>query len=580
MRTSRRINRRPWWLLIGVLSILFVSLAVVLARTIYASIASSNGSSSIRPAHSIPNTDVNPYGANFFLSREVEPWKIDKTLQMASEAGIGWVKQHFPWEAVEPLRKGEFVSPATKTDSWAQYDLIVETCEKYGLRIIARLDRPPDWTRQDNTYQERPPDNLEDYGDYVFAFVKRYAGRIDYIQVWNEPNIFPEWGNRPVDPAGYVDLLRVAYRRAKEANPNVYVLSAPLAITLGQAHPDPGQWISMSDLQFLEGMYEAGAAPYFDIYSANAFGMDRSPYDPPDPNTLNFQRVLLQRRIMERYGDADKAIWFNEYGWNAAPETFAPEHLVWRRVGEKEQAEYTLQGIALAHQEWPWAGVFNIWYFRQVGNIPPDRADYYFRMVDVDFTPRPLYFAVQDVASEPTTPGPGRYEETNPNVQRYGRWYNVIDESSSAKAYIRSEREGDSIAFDFRGAGADLIAHRGPSSGQLLISLDGRSVPGLPTDAQGFGIVDLYNPIDQYQARVPLVRVNGGGEHTLRIRVAGTRNAASTGQLCDLDAFEVLPQEQTPFPVLPILGLILALGSDGWLLWRLWRRVQWTVRAP
>ncbi|MBN1399426.1 MAG: hypothetical protein JXA74_01235, partial [Anaerolineae bacterium] len=400
MRTSRRYNRRPWWLLIGVLGILFVLLAVLLARTIYASVAAANGSANVRPRPSMPNTDVNPYGANFFLSREVEPWKIDKTLQMASEAGIGWVKQHFPWESVEPLRKGEYVSPATKTDSWAQYDLIVETCEKYGLRIIARLDRPPDWSRQDNTYQERPPDNLEDYGDYVFAFVERYVGRIDYVQVWNEPNIFPEWGNRPVDPAGYVELLRVAYRRAKEANPNVYVLSAPLAITLGQAHPEPGQWISMSDLQFLEGMYQAGAAPYFDIYSANAFGMDRSPYDPPDPNELNFQRVLLQRRIMERYGDADKAVWFNEYGWNAAPESFPPEHLIWRRVSEKEQAEYTLQGIELARQEWPWAGVLNIWYFRQVGNIPPDRADYYFRMVDVDFTPRPLYFAVQDVARE------------------------------------------------------------------------------------------------------------------------------------------------------------------------------------
>ncbi|MBN1399423.1 MAG: hypothetical protein JXA74_01220, partial [Anaerolineae bacterium] len=151
---------------------------------------------------------------------------------------------------------------------------------------------------------------------------------------------------------------------------------------------------------------------------------------------------------------------------------------------------------------------------------------------------------------------------------------------SSADAHIRSEREGDSIAFDFRGAGVDLIAHRGPSSGQLLISLDGHSVPGLPTNAQGFGIVDLYSPIDQYQARVPLVRTNGTGEHTLRITVAGTRNAASIGQMCDLDAFEVIPQEQMPFPIVPVVGLTFALGVDGWLLWRLWRRVRWTVRPP
>ena len=63
--------------------------------------------------------------------------------------------------------------------------------------------------------QLRPPDRLDDYGDFVHAFVKRYRGRIQHIQIWNEPNIWPEWGNQEVDPAGYVELLSVAYRRAK-----------------------------------------------------------------------------------------------------------------------------------------------------------------------------------------------------------------------------------------------------------------------------------------------------------------------------------------------------------------------------
>ena len=34
----------------------------------------------------IPHTDVNPIGANFFLAREVELWKQEKTLEMAREA--------------------------------------------------------------------------------------------------------------------------------------------------------------------------------------------------------------------------------------------------------------------------------------------------------------------------------------------------------------------------------------------------------------------------------------------------------------------------------------------------------------
>ncbi|MFH1085183.1 MAG: hypothetical protein V1772_05430 [Chloroflexota bacterium] len=579
MAWMRRLGRRLQWPGLVLLVVASLVLAILAADALRDWFGARRSLATARPARTIPNTDVNPYGANFFLAREVEPWKVDKTLQMAAAAGIGWAKLHFTWESVEPLSKGEYLEPGTKVDAWAKYDRIVEACEKHGLRIIARLDRPPDWTRLDRTYKERPPDNLDDYGDYVYAFVRRYAGRIDHIQVWNEPNIFPEWGNRPVDPASYVALLKVAYQRAKEANPHVYVLSAPLAITLGQPHPEPGKWIAMSDLDYLEAMYRAGAAQWFDIYSANAFGMEFPPQDPPDPQVLNFQRVLLQRAIRERYGDEDKAVWFNEYGWNAAPESFSPEQLIWRRVSEKMQAEYTLQGIALARERWPWAGVFNIWYFRQVGSIPADRADYYFRMMDVDFTPRPLYFAVQEVASHRVGVGPGRYEETNPALQRYGQWRNVIARAASGGATMRSEREGDSLIFTFQGPAVDLIAPRGPEAGHLRISLDGHSVAGLPADAQGFSYVDLYAPEPVAQARLPLVRGVGSGEHTLRLTVAGTRSPASSGHACSVDAIEVLV-EGAPGPV-PWKALALAAGTiaTGWAAAWGWRRARRGLRA-
>lgn len=337
----------------------------------------------------IPNTDINPYGANFFLDREVESWKQERTLEMARAAGIGWVKQQFSWEEIEPHRKGTF--------DWAKYDRIVDLAERYGLQIIARLDRPPDWTRQDNRFKTRPPDDLADYGDFVYAFVDRYRGRVRYIQVWNEPNLTSEWGFQRVDALAYTRLLEIAHRRAKEADPEIVVLSAPLAITL----EDASMRGNHNDLVFLEEIYRAGAGNYFDILSANAFGLDRPPQDPPEPQVLNFRRVELQRAIMERYGDAHKAIWINEYGWNAPPATFPKDLLTWERVTEAEQADYTVRGIAWAREHWPWLGVVNIWYFRQVGDVPPDRAAYYFALVDPEFNPRPVYQALRQ-ANEAT----------------------------------------------------------------------------------------------------------------------------------------------------------------------------------
>jgi hypothetical protein len=350
----------------------------------------------------IPHTDVNPYGANFFLDREVEHWKQIKTLGMASAAGIGWIKQQFSWEEIEPERKGEF--------DWAKYDRFVDLAERYGMQIIARLDRPPDWTRQDNQFKTRPSDDLDDYGDFVHAFVRHYRGRVRYIQIWNEPNLTAEWGFQRVDAVAYTDLLEVAYRRAKEADPNVVVLSAPLAITL----EDASMRGNHNDLVFLEEMYQAGAGNFFDILSANAFGLDLPPEDPPGPDVLNFRRVELQREIMERYGDGGKPIWINEYGWNAPPVSFPEDLLTWERVTEEEQAEYTVRGIAWAREHWPWLGVVNIWYFRQVGDVPPDRPAYYFALVDPEFNPRPVYDALLaatqaagvSVGGGPAEPGP------------------------------------------------------------------------------------------------------------------------------------------------------------------------------
>jgi hypothetical protein len=526
----------------------------------------------------IPNTDLNPFGANFFLDREVEEWKLRKTLQMARDAGLGWVKQQFPWEQIEPVEKGRYYDERIRQSSWAKYDRIVDLCEEYGLQIIARLDRPPSWTRQDNTYKERPPDDFSDYGDFVYTFVDRYRGRVSYIQIWNEPNIFPEWGNRPVDPADYVELLRIAYQRAKEADPNVHVLSAPLAITMGQPHPEPGKWTSMNEIQFLEEMYQAGAKDYFDILSANAFGLGSPPDDPPDPQVLNFQRVLFLREVMERYGDSDKAVWFNEYGWNASPEDFPEEQLVWQRVGEEEQAEFTVQGIEHALANWPWAGVFNIWYFRQVGNISPDRSDYYFRMVDVDFTPRLVYHAVREATEELLGPvGPGYYQETNPAVIREGEWRQTVEPQASGQAMILSETGGSSISLDFVGENVDMIAWQGPQGGRLAVTLDGHAANGLPQNGDGHSYVDLFSPVTRWQQSIPLVYQVEDGEHTLQLQVLERGNLASEGNVIAVDAFEVSKGEKPSFPhgITAFLGVgVVAVGVLTYREWRVLRRRQ------
>jgi len=493
-----------------------------------------------RAPREMPATDVNPFGVNIFLDKEVEEWKKRRTMEMIAEAGIGWVKQQFPWAEIEPLQDYYWDDKYDKS-SWEKFDRIVDLAEEYGLEVIARLDRPPEWARPAGSNPEAPPLDPHTYADFVYDFVRHYRGRIHYIQIWNEPNLHREWRyGSPVDPVAYVTLLRLAYERAKEADPNIQVLSAPLA---ARTTDDPDR-LNLSELTFLEEMYQAGAAPYFDIMSANGYGFEDPPSAPPDPARMNFRRVELVRLLMEKYGDQGKAIWLNEYGWNAAPEQFPPERLYWGRVSPQEQARYTVQGIDYALDHWPWAGVICIWYFRQVGDIPDTQAEYYFRMVNVDFTPQPVYAAVRAAASELAVASPGWYEETSPPVRQRGNWYPVRDERASGGSYLASNLPGSRLAFTFQGTEVQLRVRKGPDGGRLLVSVDGVTGRGtsLPRDSYGLAYLDLYSPQEEW-VEVPLVQRLGEElplrSHRLELTVADEKDPASAGHLCIVDALEV-----------------------------------------
>ncbi len=83
------------------------------------------------------------------------------------------------------------------------------------------------------------------------------------------------------------------------AAPEVQVLAGALAPTLAP----PGSEFGVDDLVFLQEMYDAGAANYFDVLAIHAYGWHFDPDSPPDPAVVNFRRSELLRAIMVKNGD-------------------------------------------------------------------------------------------------------------------------------------------------------------------------------------------------------------------------------------------------------------------------------------
>lgn len=462
----------------------------------------------------IAHTGLNPYGVNVFLEQEVEDWKLRRSMEMIRDSGARWIRLHVPWADLEGPGKGKFLNPRGE-DSWDKYDRIVGLAGEYGINVLARLDDPPDWTRTDNSVHNRPPDNFDDFGDFVAAFVGRYRGRVRYYQIWNEPNVYPEWGNRPADAGSYVDLLKTAYLRAKEADPESVILAAPLAPTLGT--PDG---LNEGDLVFLQKMYDAGAADYFDVMSVNAYGLWTGPGDRRvEDERTNFSRPLLVREMMVRNGDAAKAIWATEMGWNALPPDF-PGPATHGRVNLDRQAGYTAAAYRRAQEEWPWMGVIFYWHFRMVRE-EPEQVVYYYRMVEPDFNPLPVYEAFRRQANEAPVMPYGYHQEDHWALNYQGAWTMQRERRAVLGSYAEAAAPGASLTFTFKGKGLRLITPGGVEQGTAYVSLDGAPPAGLPRDRQGRAYVDLA------RLKAPRTSPSGAPGADVYTRPAQPRRGAS-----------------------------------------------------
>ncbi|UCC88544.1 MAG: beta-galactosidase [Anaerolineales bacterium] len=302
------------------------------------------------------------YGMQAFLFWREEV--ADRDLKLIDEAGFRWVKQEFAWREIEGAQPGIF--------NWANTDRVMDQIDSYGLNVIARVGVQPQWAS--DVYPEvGPPDNYQDFANFLGALATRYRGRIDAYQIWNEPNLAREWGNRPPNPAEYSEMLKVAYQAIKAIDPSAHIISAGLAPTT--------RWddVAVPDTVFLQAMYDAGAAPYFDLMGAHGAGYKAAPETDPDvvandpilnnydPNPPELKRIYCfrhvedVREVMVANGDAQKRVVLLEFGWTTDHRPDSP--YAWHAVGDQEQAEYLVRAYKYAQEHWqPWIAVMSLIY--------------------------------------------------------------------------------------------------------------------------------------------------------------------------------------------------------------------------
>lgn len=439
----------------------------------------------------VEHAGVSPFGINTFLEQEVEVVKREQSVRMIAEAGFDWIRQQFVWEDIEIHGRGDFTDRRNdltgdgipdSIDAWAKYDNIVALAEAYGLQIQARLDNPPAWS-QTVEGNFAPPADIQDFVDFATAVATRYQGRIHYYQVWNEPNIYPEWGEQDVDPEAYTDLLCRTYDALKAVDPDIVVISAPLSPTVSLTGRN------LSDLIFLQRMYDAGAAACFDVLAMQGYGFFSGPQDQRmRPTTLTFARNLYLRDLMIANDDAQTAIWITEAAWNPIDAPDVPPDVTGRGnfgiVTQQQAADYMPAAYDRAMREWSWIGVIHYWFFKRAADFERGQSWYYFRMVEPDFTPLPVYTAMRDyIASLTPTLYRGVHQEDHWAMQRPPDAERVLTPGAQFDRAVQMRQLG----FITHGT-ETAIRWRGTA---LTVTLDGGTTRTYPGSADGWTVTRI-----------------------------------------------------------------------------------------
>lgn len=301
---------------------------------------------------------------------------------------FSYIKQTFPWTELEP-----------RPDEWdfTQSDRIVALAnsEEIDLKLIVRLGQSPDWAIDSDLLNEdaldSPPNDLEAWGEYCGTIAERYAGQIAAYQVWNEPNLQREWGEREPNAVDYVELLAICSEAIRAVDSDVIIISAGLSPTGG---PIP---IAIPDDQYLDAMYRADFQQYVDVVGVHAPGFAQPSYGPDDAvrdgsqRWASFRRVEDLRKIMLNYDDAARQMAILEFGYTTDTNNSVYS---WFAVSEDLQAQYVVEAYEYAAENWrPWVGLMNLIYMPNP-QWTADDEEWWWAIGTPDGGLRPVFFSL------------------------------------------------------------------------------------------------------------------------------------------------------------------------------------------
>ena len=199
------------------------------------------------------------------------------------------------WKDLQPSPGWDFSS-----DGFRRLDLYLDFVRKHSrdTELLYVLGQTPAWASSDPSAKSAyglghnaPPRDLDLWRDYVRTLARRYAGRIRYWELWNEPD-YSIFYSGPVETM--VEMARIARQELKAADPENRLISPGLTTAQG--------------LAWLHRFLSAGGGRYVDAIGFHWYFGDR-----PESIGAFIDNV---HTLLRQHGQDDKPLWNTEGGLN------------------------------------------------------------------------------------------------------------------------------------------------------------------------------------------------------------------------------------------------------------------------
>lgn len=228
-------------------------------------------------------------------------WNRDSAvgMEIIKKTGIANIRDGYSW-AVFETQKGVYNEPDYYTayiNNAYNNGLTVLEAATYGNKLYGMTS---------SQYMPETDKQRTAYVNYVLKMLRLNEGKIDAVEVWNEPDSESYNPGKAGDPTDYVKLLKSVYEGVKAEYPNIKICGPSLSSATLETKKDWAEKFLSADI---DGDGEYDAYKYFDIITIHHYAMN---------NGYSVEKIIDRltelKNLFSQYGCEKKEIYHTEFG--------------------------------------------------------------------------------------------------------------------------------------------------------------------------------------------------------------------------------------------------------------------------